>query len=216
VSLTPEWEKISGTTLPDIVFTDAAEKNVRLSDYNDKTLILHPMFTHCPNTCLFVSSRLASAVKSLPAKERADLQILSFSFDPQETSQSLKKFEKTFQVNSSLWKVVRTDPVNIGRMLKALDFRTMQLNNTNYDHANVVFVIGKDRVLREYIFGSEIDAERLRKSIHFAQDESRSFTALKSYIYVFAAIGLMVSAFIAAQQLTKKRTRHVQRIEDKN
>jgi protein SCO1/2 len=201
-SLTPNWEKISGTTLPDITFTDTDGNSIHLSDYNDKTLILQPMFTHCPSTCLFVSSRLSSAVKDLSPKERTSLRILSFSFDPEETPQSLQKFRKTFQVNPSIWKVVRADAVNTGRLLKALDFRTMQINSRNYDHANLVFVIGKDRVVREYIFGSEIDFQRLSKSIRSAENDHGSFVSMKSYIYVIAGIGLLIAGFIAVHHIT--------------
>src|SRR5262245_39340876 len=81
VSLTPDWEKISGKKLPDVVFTDSAGREVRISDIKNKIIILHPMFTRCQSTCMFVSSRLETAIKNLPLDDRNNFLVLSFSFD---------------------------------------------------------------------------------------------------------------------------------------
>jgi protein SCO1 len=194
VSFTPDWQKISGKKLPDVEFIDSHEKIVRLSDYSGKILILHPMFTHCQSTCAFISSRLSAAIKGLPGLERNNFEILSFSFDPAETSESLTKFEKMFH-----WKVVRGDAAMVQQLLAALDYRTLQLNTSNYEHPNLLFVVGKDGVLRDYIYGSDLTSDRLASLLQ----SSRTLSTAKPYIYIAALLGLLISTFVAVSRITK-------------
>ena len=202
-SFTPDWEKISLKALPDVIFTDAREKTVHLSDYKGKILLLHPMFTQCPSTCTFISSRLATAIKGLSKVEQDDLRILSFSFDAKETSGKLAKFEKTFQVDGLHWKVVKTKPEMLQQILTALDYRTLQLGTSNYEHPNLLFVVGKDGVLRDYIYGGDLSSDRLKGMLRSAEAGYSSFPAVKSYVYAFAVIGLLISTFVVASHFAK-------------
>jgi protein SCO1/2 len=203
VSLTPDWEKVSGKTIPDVQFVDAKENVIRLSDFKDKIIILHPMFTHCPSTCAFISSRLSTAIKSLSAAERNSFEVLSFSFDPKETSESLAKFEKMFQIDRSYWKVVRADNKIIQQLLAALDFRTLELSSSNYEHPNLLFIVGNDRILRDYIYGSDLSSKRLSAILRSSENSNWRLSDMKSYMYVVAMIGLLISAFVTAFRLTK-------------
>jgi hypothetical protein len=123
---------------------------------------------------------------------------LSFSFDPEETSESLRKFEKMFH-----WKVVRGDAVIVQKLLAALDYRTLQLNTSNYEHPNLVFIVGKDGVLRDYIYGSDLTSERLAAILGSSERNDWEMSDSKPYIYIVAVIGLLLSAFIVATYLTK-------------
>lgn len=193
-SFTPDWQNISGKKLPDVQFIDSHEKVLRLSDYNGKILILHPMFTHCQSTCVFISSRLSAAIKGLPKAERDNFEILSFSFDPAETSESLRKFEKIFH-----WKVVRADAVMVQQLLAALDYRTLELNRSNYEHPNLLFIVGKDGVLRDYIYGGDLTSDRLAGILQ----SPRTLSTAKPYVYIAALLGLLISTFVAATHLAK-------------
>jgi protein SCO1 len=197
-SFTPDWQKISGKRLPDAQFIDSHEKNIRISDYKGKILILHPMFTHCQSTCPFIFSRLSAAMNALSTAERNDFEVLSFSFDPAETSESLAKFEKMFH-----WKVVRADPGTVQQLLASLDYRTLQLNASNYEHPNLVFVIGKNGVLRDYIYGSDLTSNRLTAILRSSEGNAWNLSESKPYIYIVALIGLLISTFVVASHLSK-------------
>jgi protein SCO1/2 len=203
VSFTPDWEKISGKALPDVRFTDPNGNIVRLSDYKDKILILHPMFTHCPSTCAFISSRLLTAINGLSTRERNNLLVVSFSFDPKETSESLTKFEKMFQIDRSYWKIVRAQAGTVQQLLAALDYRTLQLSTSNYKHPNIIFVVGKNNILRDYIYGGDLTSERLVASFYSSQAADRGLPPIRSYIYIFATAGLLISTFVAVAHFAK-------------
>lgn len=204
-TFTPDWEKISGKKLPDVTFTDANGSVVRISEYKNKILILHPMFTHCQSTCTFISSRLSAAINGLSVEERNNFEIVSFSFDPNETSESLSKFEKMFQMDQSLWKVVRTDAASVQKLLAALDFRTLQLAESNYEHPNLIFIVSKDGILQDYIYGSDLTSDRLNGLLRSAEKGYSKLPGLKSYLYILAVIGLLISSFFVATHLTKAR-----------
>jgi protein SCO1 len=206
VTFTPDWQKISGKKLPDAQFIDRDGKIIRLSDYREKLLILHPMFTHCQSTCAFISSRLSAAIDGLSKAERKNFEVLSFSFDPAENSESLAKFERKLQ-----WKVVRGDTAIVQQLLTALDYRTLQLNTSNYEHPNLVFVVGKDGVLRDYIYGSDLTSARLAAILRSSERKDWSFSDAKSYIYIVALIGLLISTFVAASHLTKTQRQSANR-----
>jgi hypothetical protein len=129
--------------------------------------------------------------------------VVSFSFDPKETSEGIEKFEKMFQIDPSFWKIVRGDGVIVQRLLTALDYRTLQLSASNYEHPNLVFVVGKNGILQDYIYGSDLTSDRLRGVLRSAQGEYSELAALKSYLYIFALIGLLISTFVAAAHFTK-------------
>lgn len=202
---TPEWGKVSGRKLPDVRFADADGAIVRLLDYKDKIIILHPMFTHCPSTCAFISSRISTAIKGLSNAERNNFEIVSFSFDPNETSENLAKFEKMFQIDRSVWKVVRADAAAVQKLLTALDYRTLQLGKSNYEHPNLIFIVGKDGILQDYIYGSDLTADRLAGILNSAEKNNSKMPALKLYLYVFALIGFLISTFFVATHLTNAR-----------
>jgi len=202
-SFTPNLEKISGKALPNVHFTAADGSTLRLSDFKDKTLILHPMFTHCQSTCAFISSRLSTAINGLSQNERKNLQVVSFSFDPKETSENLAKFGKMFQIDPSLWQVVIIDAGELQQLLSALDYRTLQLSTSNYEHPNLLFVVGKDGIIRDYIYGSDLTSDRLREILHSAGENSSRLLTFKSYIYVFAVIGVLISTFVVVEHFAK-------------
>ena len=169
------------------------------------------MFTHCPSTCAFISSRLSTAIKGLSAAERNSFEVLSFSFDPKETSESLIKFEKMFQIDRSYWKVVRADNKMIQQLLTAMDYRALELSSSNYEHPNLLFIVGKDRILRDYIYGSGLSSKRLSAILRSSENSSRSLPDMKSYVYIVAMIGLLISAFVAATHLTKTQRQSANR-----
>jgi cytochrome oxidase Cu insertion factor (SCO1/SenC/PrrC family) len=133
------------------------------------------------------------------------VQILSFSFDPAETDQGLAAFQK-LNAGEPNWKVVRATPDQIQQLLDALDFRTLQVGQSNYEHANLVFIANGDRVLRDYVFGADLTPERLQRSIQIAEGRR---TGSKSNLLVFAVIGLLVCTFIVVSLWTKNKTQNL-------
>ena len=89
-------------------------------------------------------------------------------------------------------------------MLTALDFRTLQLAPANFEHPNLVFLVSGDRILRDYIFGIDLTSERLSGSLRSIQSGS-NLLEFKAYVFPLAVIGLFISAFVVAHQLTRLR-----------
>lgn len=199
----PDWEKVAGTHLPETVFIDRSGKEIRLSDMKGAILILQPMFTRCPGVCSVVAARLAQALNGLSPEDRQNLRVVSFSFDPDETQEGLAKFEKEFGVDSATWKVVRGRPAEIQRLLAALDFRTMLLGQANFEHPDLVFVVDRDGVVRDYIPGTNVDAVRLSVATRLKARGSW-MTTFKPLIPAIALLGLAVSVFVLVHSLTKK------------
>lgn len=99
---------------PDLVLKDTHGKTFDLrAETRNKPTLIYFGYTHCPDICPLTMSNLAIARKSLPAAERAELQVVFITTDPErDTSAELAK-----------WLPSAGDPSFIGL---TGDFKTIQ------------------------------------------------------------------------------------------
>jgi protein SCO1/2 len=66
---------------------------VNIADYRGKAVLVTFLYTHCPNVCPIITSKLHSALVAMPASERAEVEIIAVSVDPRgDTPASVAQF----------------------------------------------------------------------------------------------------------------------------
>lgn len=78
----------------------AGEEKIRLSDFNDKVVLIFFGYTSCPDICPTTLVTISSALKKLTEDEQKKIQVLFVSVDPErDTPEKLKHFTAYFHAD---------------------------------------------------------------------------------------------------------------------
>jgi len=166
--------------------------------------IVSPIYTRCPFTCSPITAALKTALRE-SALAPSDYGVVSLSFDPRETGESLRAFRETLQLPTG-WLTVRAATAEaLERTLASMDFRTMAIGEGQYAHPNLLVVLTPEMRLNEYIFGVTFPPEQLAAAVRAARSGGASSYRWYGYVVVFSAVGLLLSAFVFFTLLLKRR-----------
>jgi protein SCO1/2 len=166
--------------------------------------IVSPIYTRCPYTCSPITAALRSALQA-SGLQPSEYRVVSFSFDPDETGESLRAFRRALQLPDS-WLTLRArEPRALERTLGSLDFRTIKLGDGQYAHPNLIAVLAPDMRLTEYIFGVSFSPTQLAAAVRAARNGGSWVRGWHGHLLVFSGTGLLVSAFVFFTLLLKRR-----------
>lgn len=161
--------------------------------------IVCPIYTRCPTTCSALTAALKTSLASSELRS-SEYRVLVLSFDAQESDASLADFRARMRLPSD-WTVVRAENgAALERVLRALDFRTIELDDGRIEHPNLVAVLDAQQRVSGYVYGLTLPPSELTRAVHTARDGDATADLLRSYPIAAAAIGLLASAtiFLAA------------------
>lgn len=185
-------------------FVDEAGKP--LDDGGGRPWIVSPIYTRCPHTCSAITGGLRKALET-SGLATSEYRVVSFSFDPSETSESLEAFRSRMRLSSD-WTTLRAiDETSLVRLLDTLDFRTMQTDDGEYQHPNLVAVLSPDRKLAGYVFGVNPSASELVRVVRGARAGVPATARWGTLLFFFAAVGFLVSTFVFFWLLAERRSR---------
>jgi cytochrome oxidase Cu insertion factor (SCO1/SenC/PrrC family) len=208
--LPPDAATTIGQRIPFDGFVDENSHafSERQLERDPRPWIISPMYTRCLGTCPAITANLHRALdqSGLAASE---YRVLSFSFDPNETADGLRQFRSRMQLPAD-WLLLRTrDPQALERTLKSLDFRTITMEDGNFEHPNLVAVLAPDRRLVAYLFGVNFSAADLAGTVRRARAGVSDIDAWRPYIFFIAVLGFVISGLLFVWLLSKRRLRTV-------
>ena len=146
---------------PDFDLQDADGKAVRLSDFRGKIVVLHFIYTNCPDSCPLHAEKIAAIqqmVNITPMK--AQVQFVSITTDPRrDTGNVLREFGETHGLDSVNWIFLTAkpgQPENVTRELAksyGVEFKIM--DNGEQMHGVLTSVIDQKGYLRGRFHGLE-------------------------------------------------------------
>src|SRR3989338_6444765 len=83
---------------PDFTLTNQDGREVRLSDFQGKVVVLNFIYSRCPNICGEENYRLQCVWEQLEKGLRQDVVLVSVSFDTFDTPEIMKQYENFFDV----------------------------------------------------------------------------------------------------------------------
>lgn len=167
-------EQRIGAKVPlDLTFQDEDGNDVRLADFmGDKPVVLTPVYYSCPMLCNLVLDGLVNVARELRFDIGTDYEVVSLSFDPEETPEMAKAKKSIYasrygrdQVEEG-WHFLTGDQIEIRQVMDSVGFRysydeTLQ----EYAHAAVVVVLQPDGTISRYFYGFEYDPRDLRLAL---------------------------------------------------
>jgi protein SCO1/2 len=168
--------------------------------------IISPMYTRCQGTCPAITAGLRRALDQ-SGLAPSEYRVLSFSFDPNETAEGLRQFRARMQLPAG-WLLLRaSDPQGLERTLRGLDFRTITMEDGNFEHPNLVAVLAADTRLVGYLFGVTFSAADLAGTVRRASAGVSAVDAWRPYIFAIAALGFCASGLVFVWLLSARRAR---------
>lgn len=141
-------------------FTLTSDKGtVSLQDFRGKVVPIYFGFTHCPDVCITSLSAVASALQQLNDAERADVQPLFISIDPErDDAARVGEYARYFDP-SFIGLTGSVDEVTKVAKSHFVLFEKVPLEDSDMgytmDHSSIVYVVGRDGVVRKLIHHGE-------------------------------------------------------------
>ncbi len=148
---------------------DQNGRDVKLSDFKGKVLVVGYIYTHCPDICPFITDNMRRVQKRINAdpelKER--VVFLSITFDPKrDTPEVLKEYAKLYKVDESNWYFLTGDTLTTDSIMKLMGIeysvRPVPERNTYFiDHTDRIHVVDPNGFLRGYFVGSRAEPDSI-------------------------------------------------------
>lgn len=153
-------------------FTLQSEKGpVSLSDFRGKVVPVYFGYTHCPDVCITSLNKMRAALRLLTEKERAQVQPVFISVDPErDTPKVVGEYARYF--DPSILGLTGT-PEAIDEVAKRymVIHQKVPLENSamgySVDHSSIIYVVGRNGKMDSLVQHAE-DAEALAKALRKA------------------------------------------------
>jgi protein SCO1 len=128
-------QPVAARSLADIRFETAAGYVESLAQTNGHVRIVTTFYSHCPGACPLAFDSLRRIEDALPPAQRAKLQIVALTLDPQRDTQvQLRSYEQDRRLDGSRWTLGRASARDIGVAAKALGASFRILEDGSVDH----------------------------------------------------------------------------------
>ncbi len=152
---------------PDLSFRDETGKPVRLGDYfGKKPMILNLVYYNCPMLCGEVLSGLESSLRVLKFDVGKEFDVLTVSFDPNETPDMATKKKAEFLKRygrpgaAEGWHFLTGPQESIDALTKAAGFQYQYDPKTGqFAHATAIMVLTPEGKIAQYYYGVEYRAQ---------------------------------------------------------
>jgi protein SCO1 len=169
-----------GAQVPlDLAFRDETGSPVKLGDYlGDKPVLLVPAYYECPMLCTIVLNGVTSALRALPFDVGREFRVVTFSFNPHETSPLAAAKKATYIEDyrrpgaAAGWHFLIGDEPSIAALTQAIGFRyAWDEASKQYAHASGIVVLTPGGRISHYFFGVEFSPRDLRLALVEASGE---------------------------------------------
>ena len=192
----------TGKPLADITFIDDAGRSRSLSDLRGTPLILVPMYTRCQATCgrVGVAVRTALLASTLsPDRYR----VLFFSFDPEETTETLREFRQRELLPASWIVATATREENI-RLMDSIGF-TYETARGEFAHPNMIVVTTPQLRVASYLFGTQFRSAQFEEALQVAMGATDWKRIAVQYGFAFLLFGAVLSLLLLIHLLGRRR-----------
>jgi protein SCO1 len=166
-------QKLNATLPLDLPFKDESGRDASLRDFfRGRPVILSLVYYECPMLCSMTLNGLVKAMRPLAFSIGNDFDVVTISFDPNETPQ-LAAAKKDVYVKdyarsgaASAWHFLTGSSQSIQRLTDAVGYRYKWDDATKqWAHTSAIVVLTPDGRVSQYLFGIEFSSRDLRLSL---------------------------------------------------
>ena len=178
---------------PDLNFRDETGKPVRLGDFfGKKPMILNLVYYNCPMLCGEVLSGLESSLRVLKFDVGKEFDVLTVSFDPNETPDMATKKKAEFLKRygrpgaAEGWHFLTGPQESIDALTKAAGFQYQYDPKTGqFAHATAIMVLTPEGKIAQYYYGVEYAPKDLRLGLIQASENKIGTLADQVLLYCY-------------------------------
>ena len=162
----------------DLVFRDETGQPVPLGTYfGQRPVILSLAYYECPMLCTLVLNGLASALKVLPFDAGNQFEVVTVSFNPNDTAALAAAKKQTYMKEygrpaaAAGWHFLTGDAAAIEQLTRAVGFRyAYDSEHKQFAHAAGIMVLTPQGAIARYFYGVEFSPRDLRLGLVEAAD----------------------------------------------
>ncbi|XOB64144.1 SCO family protein [Deferribacteres bacterium DY0037] len=184
-------EKLGKQVALDAVFTDSEGNTIRLADIVNKPTIFAPVYYSCPNVCNFLQESLADVVPQVKLKPGEDFQVISVSFDENDTPETAKNKKINYmkaadgQIPADSWYFLSGDRENILKFTDSVGFKFLR-RGVDFAHPVAIMAVSPTGKIVRYLYGTDILPFELTMATVEASKEQTGLSVKKLVSYCFS------------------------------
>ncbi len=160
-------------------FLDHTGRKVQLKDYfHGKPVILSLAYYGCPMLCNLVTTGIKDGINGVPYELGKDYEVVSLSFDPEDTPEIAAKFRNKYVSSlrnpktGSGWHFLTGAPDSVKLVADAVGFQYKRDKKTGeFAHGAVIIVLMPDGKVSRYLYGIEFKPIDLKLSLIEAKNK---------------------------------------------
>lgn len=147
-----------GTTIPlDLTFKNEQNLTVRLGNIINKPTIMTLVYFDCPGLCSPLLDGVSNVIEKMGMELGKDYQVVTVSFNYQDTPEKAIEKKKTFLKRHSMahvkdWIYLTGDSANIYRLVNAVGFKFKRAGN-DFIHPATITILSKTGMITRYLYG---------------------------------------------------------------
>lgn len=200
----PDLKSVLGSEVPDVTLIDEHGRTLRLHSLRGAPLLISPIFTSCPSACPAITASLRAAAAGIDGLGET-WNILSVSFDPEDTGEDLAAFREAEDLPPQ-WILATAAPGQLAALLGALDFRTITLAAGGFAHPSAVAVLDPDMRVSGYLYGLHYETNEVRRVLTTAWARGSLVQKYRPWIVLSAVAGALVLVVVIAATRGRRGT----------
>lgn len=151
-----------GLEVTDVDFVSADGRNLKLSDFRGKPLVISMIFTSCHQICPMTTRHLAEVVdKARDALGADSFEVAVVGFDsPVDTPDAMRYFANKQGISDKGWQVLSADQSAIDKLARDTGFLYFP-SSAGFDHLIQATVIDADGKVYRQVYGQVFDTPLL-------------------------------------------------------
>jgi protein SCO1/2 len=157
-----------GEELPEFTLLDQEGRTVSIGRFRGRQVVMNFIYVRCPigTMCPAATLRMMALQRAARAAGVTDLELISVSFDPEDTPGVLKEYAAARQIDTENFSFLTGPPAAVDSLLRQMGV-LRELEGGTYKHTLATLLIGTDGRIIHRTDGSQWDVDefvkRLRK-----------------------------------------------------
>ncbi len=185
-------QSVVGQQVGDHRFLDSTGKNIRLSSYFGKPLVVSLIYTSCFHICPTTTRHLSSVIeKAREALGDEGFNIISVGFDVHmDKPQAMGQFAEAQNIDLASWQFLSADQSTIDQLSKDLGFIYYPSPN-GFDHLIQTSILDEQGRVYRQVYGMDFDIPLLidpLKALVFSSDDKPLVEAVSNKVRLFCTV----------------------------
>jgi protein SCO1/2 len=184
---------VIGQSVGDYTLTTADGRNVRLSDFRGKPLVISLIYTSCYHICPTTTQHLAKVVRTTRSALGPDsFNVLTIGFDtPKDTPPAMRQFAQDQGIAIPRWEFLSADAAAMAGLTKQLGFIAYRAPH-GFDHLIQATVIDAHGKIYRQVYGMNFETpilvEPLKELVFGAPSSPSLLSSLSNRIKLFCTV----------------------------